>query len=70
MSSIDNGELYMVADAGPIGLGVSPAYPKAKAALREDTPLLCKLPLLLFALWACEELNLGPHAYQACALTT
>ena len=20
--------------------------------------------------WACEELNLGPHAYQACALTT
>jgi hypothetical protein len=20
--------------------------------------------------WAIEELNLGPHAYQACALTT
>jgi hypothetical protein len=22
------------------------------------------------SLWASEELNLGPHAYQACALTT
>ena len=22
------------------------------------------------SIWAIEELNLGPHAYQACALTT
>ena len=26
--------------------------------------------LRFFREWACEELNLGPHAYQACALTT
>ena len=31
---------------------------------------LCDTALLAISVWACEELNLGPHAYQACALTT
>jgi hypothetical protein len=36
--------------------------------LREGVCLLCRLRQLVW--WAEKELNLRPHAYQACALTT